>query len=126
RNVISADPATTVVEAAHLMLENRIGAVPVLEGTRLVGIVSEGDLVHRAEIGTADNRGSWWLRLLGDAGSLAEDYARTHSRYVRDAMTRHVHTVAELTPVAEIADVLDRNRIKRAPVMNGDRLAGIV
>lgn len=126
RDIISIGPEATVIEAARLMIGRSISAVPVLENNRLAGIVSEGDLVHRAEIGTADQRTSWWLRLLSDAGSLAEDYIRTHSRYVGDVMTRRVHTVEETATVAEIAGLLDRNRIRRAPVMNGGRLTGIV
>ena len=126
RDIISIGPEATVVEAARLMIGRRISGVPVLENNRLVGIVSEGDLVHRAEIGTAEQRVSWWLRLLSDAGSLAEDYTRTHSRYVGDVMTRRVHTVEETATVTEIAGLLDRNRIKRAPVMKGGGLTGIV
>jgi CBS domain-containing protein len=126
REVVSIRSDSTVVEAAALMLRNRISAVPVIDDGRLVGIISEGDLVHRAEIGTAEHARSWWLRLFRDAGSLAEEYARSHARRVADLMTPHVHTVAEVTPVSKVADLLDRARIKRVPVMRGDSVVGIV
>lgn len=126
REVVAIAPASTVAEAAALMIDKRISAVPVVEDGRLVGIISEGDLVHRAEIGTEGHARSWWLRLFRDAGSLAEDYAKSHSRRVADLMTRNVHTVTELTPVSTVADLLDRARIKRVPVLRGDSVVGIV
>lgn len=124
--VITIASGSTVVEAARLMIDRKISAVPVLDGERLVGIVSEGDLLHRAEIGTAEYRRWWWPRLLLNPGALAEEYARSHSRHVYDVMTRRVHTIAEITPVPRIARLLDRHRIKRLPVMRGDALIGIV
>ncbi len=126
REVVSIRSDSTVAEAAAAMVAHHISAVPVMEAGRLVGIVSEGDLIHRVEIGTAEPRRSWWLRLFKDGMSLAEEYARSHSRHVADLMTRDVHTVDELTPVPQIADLLDRVRIKRVPVMRGTRVVGIV
>lgn len=126
RDVISIRPDATVVDAARLMIKHKISAVPVLEGGRLTGIISEGDLVHRAEIGTAEKRRSWWLRLLSDTATLADDYTRSHSRRVGDVMTRRVYTIAEITPVAKIAELLDRHQIKRAPVLRGENVVGIV
>lgn len=126
REVISIGPESTVLEAAELMLKNRISAVPVIADGRLVGILSEGDLVHRAEIGTAGHTPSWWLRLFKNPGALAEAYARSHSRRVADLMTGDVHTVSETTPVADAADLFDRARIKRVPVMRGDTVVGML
>ncbi|MBL8579260.1 MAG: CBS domain-containing protein [Mesorhizobium sp.] len=126
REVIAIAPGSTVAEAAALMIDKRISAVPVVEDGRLVGLVSEGDLIHRAEIGTEGHARSWWLGLFRDAGSLAEDYAKSHSRRVADLMTRNVHTITEFTPVATIADLFDHARIKRVPVMRGDSVVGIV
>lgn len=126
RDVVSIGSGGTIVEAARLMIDRRISGLPVIDGGHLAGIVSEGDLVHRAEIGTGEQRHSWWLRLLVDPGSLAENYTRSHARYVGDVMTKQVHTLEETTPIAEIAALFDRHRIKRAPVMKGGRVAGIV
>ncbi|WP_245247673.1 CBS domain-containing protein [Tianweitania sediminis] len=124
--VLSIGPNATILEAAKLMIDEKISAVPVIDGSVLVGILSEGDLIHRAEIGTAEHRHSWWFRLFQDSGVLAEEYARSHSRHVFDVMTRHVHTVAELTPITDVAEVLDRNRIKRVPVLRDRSVIGIV
>lgn len=124
--VVSIDPNATILEAAKLMMDQRISAVPVIDGMRLVGMLSEGDLVHRAEIGTEEHRHSWWFRLFRDTGVLAEEYARSHSRHVFDVMTRRVHSVAELTPITDVAEVLDRNRIRRVPVLKDQTVVGIV
>jgi CBS domain-containing protein len=124
--VISVGPDTSVQEIAALLFERRISGVPVLEGDRLVGMVSEGDLLHRREIGTDGvAHGSWWLRLFSADHSTAE-YIKSHARRARDIMTRAVVTVAPETPLAEIATLLERRGIKRVPVLRDGRLAGIV
>lgn len=125
--VITAAPDTPVRKIAALLLEHRISAVPVVEDGGVVGIVSEGDLLHRHEIGTdrADRARSWWLRLLGTDLSI-EDYVRSHARYARDVMTREVVSVAPDTPIAQIASLLEARGVKRVPVLRGGRLVGIV
>ena len=125
--VVTITPDTSVREIAALLLERRISAVPVVEGGRLVGLVSEGDLLRRHEIGTDRDRpaGSWWLRLFHSPPSPAE-YVKSHAAHARDIMTREVITVAEGTPIAEIATVLETHRIKRVPVLRGEQLVGIV
>jgi predicted transcriptional regulator len=87
--VISLGPDATVGEIAALLLERRISAVPVVESGRLVGIVSEADLLHRHEIGTdrVARAGSSWLRLFGADHSI-EEYIKSHARRARDVMTR--------------------------------------
>ncbi|HEX2198733.1 MAG TPA: CBS domain-containing protein [Burkholderiales bacterium] len=125
--VISVTPDTTVSEIAALLFERRISAVPVLEDGRLVGIVSEADLLHRHELGTdcIAQSGSWWLRLFSADRSI-EEYIKSHARRARDIMTREVATVAPETSVAEVATVLERRAVKRVPVVEAGRLAGIV
>ena len=113
-----------VQEAAGLMLERRISALPVIDGKdRVVGIVSEGDLVRRAELGTGAAR-SWWLRLLAE--DAAADYLKTHGVTVGDVMTRPVVSVRRATPLREVARLLEKHRIKRVPVIEAGRLVGIV
>lgn len=125
--VITVGPDTPVQEIAKLLFERRISAVPVLENGRLAGMVSEGDLLHRHEIGTEDRKreGSWWLRLLGSDRS-PESYVRSHARRAQDIMTRDVVTVGPQASLAEIANLLESRRIKRVPVMEGGQLVGIV
>lgn len=93
----------------------------------MIGIVSEGDLLHRAELGTerrSARRSSWWLEHF--ASGLARDYVKSHGRTVKDIMTRDVVTVTEETDLADVATLLETNRIKRVPVMRGSEIVGIV
>jgi CBS domain-containing protein len=125
--VITVGPDATVGEIAALLFERRISAVPVVEDGRLVGIVSEADLLHRHEIGTDGiaQSGSWWLRLFAADRSIGE-YIKSHARRARDVMTREVATVRPDTPVAEIATLLEARRVKRVPVVEAGRLSGMV
>lgn len=125
--VITVGPDATVGEIAALLFERRISAVPVVENGRLVGIVSEADLLHRHEIGTdcIVQSGSWWLRLFSADRSI-EEYIKSHAPRARDVMTREVASVAPETPVAEIATLLETRRVKRVPVVQAGRLAGMV
>ena len=72
-DVISATLDTPLLELVRLMLANQIGALPIVEDGSVVGIVSEGDLLRRAEIGT-ESRPSRWLELVTSTDRLAADY----------------------------------------------------
>lgn len=124
--VITVRPESNVQEVAELLLKHRISAAPVVDANgRLVGIVSEGDLLRRAEAGTERER-SWWLRLLMGREILAAEFVKEHSRKVADVMTKDVITASPATPVSEIATTLESNRIKRVPIVEGGKLVGIV
>jgi len=126
RDVVTVAPDTNVAEIARLMLERRVSAVPVVENGAPIGIVSEGDLLHRPETGTEPHH-SRWLELFLSRDSLAAEYVRTHGRTARDVMTSEVISVGETTSIAEIADLLESRHIKRVPVVADDgRLVGIV
>ena len=125
-DVISVSPDTPVRDIAELLYTRRISAVPVLDADgRLLGIVSEGDLIRHAAI-VGERRRSWWLGLFADEGVSARDYVKTHGRTAREIMTTDVVTVRETATLVEIAELLDRHRIKRVPVIRGDRVVGIV
>jgi CBS domain-containing protein len=119
-----------VQDLAKLLSERGISGVPVCEGgDRLVGIVSEGDLLHRAETGTerrVQRRRSWWLDSIGTEAELARDYVKSHGRRVRDIMTRDVIAVADTADLADIAMLLETKLIKRVPVVRDGKLVGIV
>jgi CBS domain-containing protein len=124
--VITVDENATVPEAAKLLAEHGISAVPVVDkGNQVIGMVSEGDLLHRAETGT-ERRRSWWLEMVSSTNELAGEYIKSHSGKVKDIMTRGVLSVTEETPVADIAVLLETNRIKRVPVLRDGKLVGIV
>jgi CBS domain-containing protein len=125
-DVVRVGPEARVDEIARLMLEHHISAVPVVDAAgRLLGIVSEGDLVRRVETATAGRR-AWWLELLADPAALARDYVKTHGRRATDVMTRDVLTVGVDTPLEDVARLLERRRIKRVPVVRDGRVIGIV
>ena len=128
-DVITVDPDTTVQALAALLAERGISGAPVVDSSgRLVGIVSEGDLLHRTEIGTArrhrERRRSWWLDDF--ASDLARDYIKSHGRTVKDIMTRDVVTVTEDTDLGEVAALLEAKRIKRVPVTRDGKVIGII
>jgi CBS domain-containing protein len=127
-NVITVDPDTSVQDLAKLLSERNISGVPVVDKTGgMVGIVSEGDLLHRTELGTerrTQRRRSWWLEHF--ASELARDYVKSHGRTVKDIMTRDVATVSEDTDLADIATLLETKRIKRAPVIRDGKVIGII
>jgi CBS domain-containing protein len=124
--VITVAPDTAVREIARLLFERRISGVPVVEDGRLVGIVSEADLLHRHEIGTERPApGSWWLRLFSSDVTPAS-YVRSHAMHARDVMAHEVVSVTPDTPVAQIATLLETRGIKRVPVVRGAQLVGIV
>jgi CBS domain-containing protein len=126
RNPITVPAATGLAEALRLMLEHGVSGLPVVDDKAgLVGILTEGDLLRRAEIGTEEKR-SRWIELLTMPGRLAGDYVRTHARHVGEVMTREVVSVAEDTPLAEVVRLMERHRIKRVPVVRDGALVGIV
>jgi CBS domain-containing protein len=126
RDVVSVSTATPVSEIAGVLAGKQISAVPVVgvDGS-LLGIVSEGDLIRRAEIGTQRRR-SWLAKVFADISAEASDYVRTHGRKVRHVMTSRVVTATEDMTLADVADVMEKRRLKRLPVVRGDVLVGIV
>jgi CBS domain-containing protein len=125
-DAISVLPEDSVQHAIELMLENRISGLPVVDKNRnLVGIVSEGDLLRRMEIGTERKRNRWLSLLLG-AGRLAKDYVHSHGRIVEEIMTPEPVTVSEYTPLEDVARLMERHHIKRLPVMRDGKLVGMV
>jgi CBS domain-containing protein len=124
--VITVGENATVAAVAKLLADRGISAVPVVDpDNRVIGMVSEGDLLHRVETGT-ERRRSWWLEIMASTNQLAGDYIKSHSGKVKDVMTRDVISVTDTTPVADIAVLLETNRIKRVPVLRDGKLVGIV
>jgi CBS-domain-containing membrane protein len=124
--VITVRPETSIHEIAKLLCDHHISGVPVVEDEeRLLGIVSEGDLIGHAQL-AGEQRRSRWQTFLNGPAVLAQHYAKSHGRTVSDIMTKDVVTVLETTSVADTARTLEQHRIKRVPVLRGGRLVGIV
>jgi CBS domain-containing protein len=124
--VLTVAPEATIAEAIRLMLDKGISGLPVVdEAGALVGIVTEGDFLRRAELGTQRQRPRW-LELLASPGRLAADYVQSHARQVAEVMSREVASVAEDTPLDEVVRLMERRRIKRLPVLRDGRLVGLV
>ena len=127
-DVDTVAPTASVQEVATLLLGHRISALPVVDQNgALVGIVSEGDLVRRTELGT-EHRSSWWLDILANRSNeeLATQYVKSHSRRVEDIMTREIITATPATPLRDIAKLLEKHHIKRVPIVADGWLVGIV
>ena len=126
RGCVSVAPDSTVEEAAGLMLKHGISGLFVVEGGKaLVGIVTEGDLLRRDEIGTQRHR-PWWLRILVSPGKQAMDFTRTHGRRVADVMTPDVITVAPGLALSGVVETMEENRIKRVAVTENGKVIGVV
>src|SRR5258708_4583189 len=126
RPVVTVPADATVFAAADILLGSRISAAPVIDADgKMVGIVSEADLMNRPEIGTVPGK-SCLQRLLADDAMLARDYVRSHSHHVADVMTRNVITAEERAELVDIAALMQRHNVKRVPIVRDGKVVGIV
>lgn len=126
RGVQTATADTLVYDIARSMVERRISAVPIVDPQgHVIGIVSDGDLLHRPETGT-ERRRSRWLDFFVDTTTKAREFRKSHGVRAADVMSRDVVSVTSETDVAAIADLFEQKGIKRVPVIDDDRLVGIV
>jgi len=126
REVVTVGPGTDVSEAARLLAEHDVSALPVVDGDRhVIGILSEADLMRREEIGTGTQR-PWWLEAVTPASTLATEFTKSHGRKVSEVMSPSVISASEDASLADIASILERNRIKRVPILRNGELVGIV
>jgi CBS domain-containing protein len=124
-NVVTVTHDMSVVEAAKLMLDRRISGVPVINDSgQLIGILTEGDLMRRAELMTEGR--PWWLVFDSSAERVAKTYVKAYGLRVKDVMTKHVVTLDEHDPLDRIAMMFEERGIKRAPVVRDGRIVGIV
>lgn len=126
RPVITVAPETPIVEAANTMLQRHVSGLPVVnKAGQLVGIISEGDFIRRSEIGTQRKRGRFLKFILG-SGKEATDFVHEHGRKIAEIMTPDPLTIDEETDLEKIVELMEKNGVKRLPVMRGDKLVGIV
>jgi CBS domain-containing protein len=125
-HVISVAPDESILKCVRLMLEYRISGLPVIDAKgSLVGIVSEGDFLRRAEAGT-ERRRPRWLEFFVGPGRLADEYVHSHGRKVSEVMTPEPVTITEDAPVEDVVRLMEQQRIKRVPVVRGGNVVGIV
>ena len=127
RPVITVTPDTAIAAAANTMLQKHVSGLPIVDATgKLVGMISEGDFIRRSEIGTQRRRGPFLKFILGP-GRAASDFVQEHGRKVSDIMTTEpLVTISEDTLLEEIVELMERNNIKRLPVIRDDKVVGIV
>ncbi len=126
RNVVTIGPDEDVATAVRLLVDHDISALPVVDAEgQVVGVLSEGDLLHREEDDTL-KRKSWWVEALTPASALALSYAKSHGRRVAEVMSERVISATEDAPLSEIANILEKHRIKRVPILKDGKLVGIV
>lgn len=116
----------SVFDAAELLLGAGVSAAPVVDDKgAIVGIVSEADLIRRAEIGTAPRK-SWLSRLLNSDANAARDFVATHGRKVSDVMTREVVTADEEATLRDLVELIEKHGVKRIPIVRAGKLVGVV
>lgn len=126
RKVITISPDASISEAAKLMIDYHVSGLPVVDAAgKLVGIVTERDFLRRREVGTQRKRPRW-LEFIRGPGREAADFVREAGRKVNEIMTRDVYSVIPDADLSDIVDIMERHRIKRVPVVQGDALVGIV
>ncbi|HUO54883.1 MAG TPA: CBS domain-containing protein [Rhodoblastus sp.] len=119
-------PDATIEEAIALMLSLHVSGLPVADADgRLLGVISEGDFLRRAELGTTKRKPRWIEFLLGP-GETAESYVMSHGRRVQEIMTRDVATVTAAASINEAVELMERRKVKRLPVMTGEHVVGII
>jgi CBS domain-containing protein len=124
--VISISPDAPLSDMIQQMLDQRISGMPVVDKNgQIVGMITEGDCLRRAETGTEVKR-SFWRDLLTGSETLATEYIHSHGRKVSEVMTPDPITVAPDTDLGEVIHVMEKNKIKRVPVVKDDKLVGIV
>ena len=125
-DVVTIGPEEDVSKAVKLLVDHDISALPVVDDERrVIGILSEADLLHRDKIGTEQHR-AWWLEAVTPASVLALDYAKSHGRKVAEVMSDDIISADENTPLSDLANILEKNRIKRVPILKDGKLVGIV
>lgn len=124
RRVITVPPDTPIHEAARLMTQHRVSGLPVVDGTgRLVGIISEGDLILRQK---PREVGGWWRVFFDDGERLAREYRKAVGTTVGEVMTKAVISVSPDLPLSSAASILDKRHVRRLPVVSNGTLLGIV
>jgi CBS domain-containing protein len=124
--VISVGTDQTVASAIEIMLSRRISGLPVVDGAgSLTGMITEGDFLHRSELGTQRKRPRW-LEIFTSSGKLADEYTRSRARKVGEIMTTDPVTATEDAPLEDIVALMEKHHIKRVPIVRTEKPVGII
>jgi CBS domain-containing protein len=127
KDIVRGAPEMTVQDAARLMINRRISCIPIIDpDRRLLGIVTKGDLLRRAQTNTERQRSRWSEWFSPNSRLAAEYIKKSHARRVADVMSRDVVTVTQLATLGEIAELMETRCIRRVPVLHDGKLVGIV
>lgn len=134
RDIMTADPKTvgpemTVTDAARLMVDERIGALPVMEGNTMIGIVTEGDLIMqdvKLEYPTYLHLLDGFIMYPPSTARFESELKKAVAADVRAVMTTDPVSVQADASVEDAATLLVEREVSRLPVLDGDRLVGIV
>jgi CBS domain-containing protein len=134
--VHTVSPAVLLPDLERRFIEHRVGGFPVVERTKLVGIVTRSDVIRALTVEHAMSEAATdWFQVHTDAGpdtdadfrEIAERAGvRIDKLRVRDVMAKSVITVSPETPITEVARVLVERRFHRVLVTNGTKLVGVI
>ncbi|MDB6014980.1 MAG: hypothetical protein JWL65_7230 [Gammaproteobacteria bacterium] len=123
---VTVSPDATLADAANLMIKTRVSGLPVVDVKgAVIGMITQGDLLRRVELGT-EGRSPGWLSSFFAPGRAAHDYVLTHGRSVREVMTSEVISTSADAPLSEVVALMECQQIKRLPVLQKGHLIGIV
>lgn len=122
---LAISPDARLLDAAELMLTAEVSALPVMSEDRLVGILTEGDLLRRWETET-DRRYPGFAVVKVGVERMAADFVRSHGGYVRELMATQVVSVEEDASVEEAIRLFEQYGFKQLPVTRQGKLSGIM
>ncbi len=128
RDVVTVQPEMLVEDLAALLYEKKIGGVPVVADGQLLGVVTENDLIDQTKnlhiptvLTILDS-----VFVLGNPNKMDKEFQKMAGRTVRDIFSGELVTVGETTPLNEIATVMAEKKVHTLPVVDGDKLLGVV
>lgn len=129
KNVVTVGPRATIAEIAKVLVEHKVSGVPVVDKAgKLIGIVSEGDLLHKEVTPRLPDA----INILGaiiyynGVERFNEDFKKLMAGTAREIMTRDVITATEDVEINEIGELMLKHSIKRIPIVRDDTLVGII
>ncbi|HHJ98396.1 CBS domain-containing protein [Anaerosoma tenue] len=134
RDIMTKDPITverdlSVTDAARMMVESRVGALPVLDGDALIGLVTEGDLIMRdvkVEFPTYLHLLDGFIMYPPATARFESELKKAVGATVEDVMSADPVTVQADALVSDVATLMVDRDVSRVPVLDGDRLVGII